>query len=1003
VIGKGMMGLRPLFNASKLITWFLAVNPQSSVIFRITRVTAVVVVLTFFYLDVFAQIPKNPNQGTKKGKRQGTWTILYDKDWGVTTSEDRAEFYRIISYANDKPVGRVKDFYLSGQLQCEMTLLADRPEAIHDGVTTWYTIDGIKQVERGYSNGELLTEVFFKKDGTRSLLKWEQMDSVAEVLAAQGKTSERVAVLEEARYQAELELGKGDMMYLYSCITLGDALWENDRPAEAEQLYVDARKQFLELFGSAYTGYGSLCNKLALIYNDLGDYGKTEAFYKEAADVFLKLKDSLNYAQVRKNIGIVYKNLGRYEESEAILLNAKDIIQKVAPNSEYYANACEQLASLNIEWTNKMYGFRNARDYYMEALEVYKRTVGENHRAYAQCLVAYSRFVAASNPAEAERMLLEAREIRSQLGKENPEYQKTNYNLAHYYRKMDSPDKAKPYYEEMKNFQLRQLRKNFVTLSEKEQQLYFQSVKFFFDDYVSFYLDNWGDSTAAGKIYDLQLVVKGFLYQSTVKTRMKILSSGDSVLIRLYQTLKSKREQLAGLYRLTEDEIKKQNINTSNLEEDANRLEKEINSRASKYGIKDIDEEKILTWKDVRNKLKKGEAAIEMIRAAQYTWGNATEPVYLAMIITPETRVKPMAVLWRNGFELENRHLKFYRNNIANQLDDNESYHAYWGDAIPSYLNGAKKIFFSPDGVFHQISLPTLKNPATGKFLDDEVRINVIGSTRDLVQPLKISKATKTILFGFPDYKDGGTKETSIASDRKEGSALTLREFAGKGTNRFFDPRTSSVIELPGTREEVTSIHQMLINLNLPVTLYTEKTASEKNLKGIKDPRILHIATHGFFLPDAEIEVDQGKNQAVSQNPLLRSGLLLAGCEPSLQGKASAKGEEDGILTAYEAMNLFLEETDIVVLSACETGLGEIQNGEGVYGLQRAFQEAGAKSILISLWKVSDSATQLLMTTLYEEFLKSNNLRASFAKAQMEVRKKYPEPYYWGAFVLIGG
>ena len=137
------------------------------------------------------------------------------------------------------------------------------------------------------------------------------------------------------------------------------------------------------------------------------------------------------------------------------------------------------------------------------------------------------------------------------------------------------------------------------------------------------------------------------------------------------------------------------------------------------------------------------------------------------------------------------------------------------------------------------------------------------------------------------------------------------------------------------------------------------------------------------------------------QDPLLRSGLLLAGCEESLKG-ISGDQTEDGILTAYEAMNLFLDETNLVILSACETGVGEIDNGEGVYGLQRSFQQAGSRYVLVSLWKVDDEATGLLMTKFYEMQLDGVPYSEAFSKARIAVKAKYPEPYYWGAFVLIG-
>ena len=134
---------------------------------------------------------------------------------------------------------------------------------------------------------------------------------------------------------------------------------------------------------------------------------------------------------------------------------------------------------------------------------------------------------------------------------------------------------------------------------------------------------------------------------------------------------------------------------------------------------------------------------------------------------------------------------------------------------------------------------------------------------------------------------------------------------------------------------------------------------------------------------------------------MLRSGLLLTGC--FTYAKADPKPEtEDGILTALEVANLDLDETDLVVLSACETGLGDVKAGEGVYGLQRAFNVAGAKTIVMSLWKVDDVVTQKLMSAFYANYVQSNNARQAFLAAQAKIKAQYPQPYYWGAFVMVG-
>jgi CHAT domain-containing protein len=194
---------------------------------------------------------------------------------------------------------------------------------------------------------------------------------------------------------------------------------------------------------------------------------------------------------------------------------------------------------------------------------------------------------------------------------------------------------------------------------------------------------------------------------------------------------------------------------------------------------------------------------------------------------------------------------------------------------------------------------------------------------------------------------------------------------------------------------------------NCKTEVYLQQSAKEDAVKQIKQPDVLHIATHGFFLANVNknkekvfgIEADKAKEM-----PMLRSGLMFAGAEATAQNVKSTEisTENNGIFTAYEAMSLNLNNTKLVVLSACETGLGEIKSGEGVYGLQRAFQIAGTETLIMSLWKVADEQTQELMTLFYQKWLTTNNKHTSFIEAQKELKKKYPEPYYWSAFVLVG-
>ncbi len=210
---------------------------------------------------------------------------------------------------------------------------------------------------------------------------------------------------------------------------------------------------------------------------------------------------------------------------------------------------------------------------------------------------------------------------------------------------------------------------------------------------------------------------------------------------------------------------------------------------------------------------------------------------------------------------------------------------------------------------------------------------------------------------------------------------------------------------LPGTEKEVDELNILLKQKGWATDEYMETSASEEKVKLLDNPRIFHIATHGFYTKAEDVTLQKAltENEAMmAENPLMKSGLLLTGAGDILAKTNYNYNVENGVLTAYEAMSLNLDQTDLVVLSACETGLGEISNGEGVYGLQRAFFVAGAKVLIMSMFKVDDDATQKLILNFYKKWLATGNMRQSFVDAKKELRVEYPDPINWGAFMMIG-
>jgi CHAT domain-containing protein len=489
----------------------------------------------------------------------------------------------------------------------------------------------------------------------------------------------------------------------------------------------------------------------------------------------------------------------------------------------------------------------------------------------------------------------------------------------------------------------------------------------------------------------------------------QILQSGNQTLIKQYKDWKTKRAYLSKLSQLSLQEKEKQGITPEiekKLANEANELEREI-SQVSEIFIKTLDK-KVYQWKDIQQTLKKNEAVLEIIRI------NKDDAIhYIILAITSKTQQHPEMILLENGKELETDFINYYRNCIKFQKEDKFSYTKFFGEIlekIPS-LKNKKRIYISPDGVYHQLNLLTLKNPKNNQYLADEFNIRLISNPKDLItfaqkpqKQIRNFKEYQIHLFGYPQYLiNAPSIPDSMLIDKKRSFTFKFDE------NSSFFTKEGKISSLPGTKIEVENIENTAKSKKVKTLVYMNQDASEDNLKKLQNPDFLHIATHGFFLggssetEDDETRLTNLENKKYVKNPLLHSGLLLAGAENTIQTSENKIDTEDGILTADEAVSLNLDKTELVVLSACETGLGEIYNGEGVYGLQRAFQQAGAKTIIMSLWKVDDNATQEMMSLFYQNLLlKKQDKRKAFQNAQKTLKKKFPNPYYWGAFVMIG-
>ncbi|MBX2910365.1 MAG: CHAT domain-containing protein [Chitinophagales bacterium] len=330
-----------------------------------------------------------------------------------------------------------------------------------------------------------------------------------------------------------------------------------------------------------------------------------------------------------------------------------------------------------------------------------------------------------------------------------------------------------------------------------------------------------------------------------------------------------------------------------------------------------------------------------------------------------------------------------------------------------SFFKDKETIYVTTDDFLNKVNFETLTTKDKENkysYLGDMFSIRLLSCGWDLTKQETSLKCTKSItLFGYPNYALSENQRVQIAQKVNSDTTITAlyRSSEAVTGNYVFTP-------LPATKHEVEEIGNNLKQKGWDVQIYTGNSALEEQVKAVRSPRILHIATHGFFAEDIKPETQSTfmgmDSKAALENPMLRSGLAFAGAERTRTDTTGVRlsSVEDGILTAEEVQYLNLDSTELVVLSACETGLGEIVNGEGVYGLQRAFRAAGAKSVLMSLWKVDDLATETLMKNFYKHWLDDGMTKHDAlwqAKSDLRNDKVHPEwakPFYWGAFVLVG-
>ena len=525
---------------------------------------------------------------------------------------------------------------------------------------------------------------------------------------------------------------------------------------------------------------------------------------------------------------------------------------------------------------------------------------------------------------------------------------------------------------------LANLNKAFDALSEKEKEEFNRRISYDFSLLNSLAINAsvanpLGNSTLKTLI-DFRLRSKALLLNNSRKIRQTIYASRDSSLIKNYGQLLQLRNQAS-----IEVFRKKSKERMDKVSEEIERLEKLVSNQVAAISQ---TVNRPATATDIQDRLRSEECTVEIIETKnfrkkkknnvnEFSFSDSTS--YLAIVILKD---KIEYAVIKNGYDLENKMVRYFKNSVVAVGSDSILYTAFWKPFVDK-LGGRSSVYFSPDGAYNLINLNLLKN--TKGYLLDQYRITLLSNLKDLLGEHDTQASRTAVFVGRPEY--ALSKTTNSINEPEPG--LTTRALRDASLEEL---KNADFQDLPGTEDEVAQGASILEHSGWNTTKALGAGASESVVKHVDSPGLLHLATHGFFIQEGN-----------GIDPMLRSGLVFSGVK-----NQQASNNEDGVLTAYEACGLDLDNTRLVVLSACETGTGELMNGEGVYGLQRAFMIAGADNLIMSLWKVDDTATQKLMGHFYTALARSDNVRSAFTEAQRKLRDEYPEPVYWGAFVLLG-
>ena len=937
------------------------------------------------------------------------------------------------------------DFYKTSEIKLNNLKLTESKEfsEVMKGLSKFYLNDKSQDLNKSL-------EYVTKTANIQLKILGNQHTEYANTLNLIGIIYARMAVYDSALYYYNLaleikkvSLGEDHSGYASTLNNIAAVYGNMGASEKALPIYENVLRIKEKNHVGAHKDVATIYSNLAIQYKNLGRFKEAEEFYTKCLKIRKIIFDSIDpgIAAVHLSLSALYIDFADYKKAEIQLnLAGKIWQQRNDITSESYASFLLGHAKFFTHQRDE----KSAVDAIQKALVIYEsiKGLGNNHPKYAvalndlgRCYLSFKKF------KDAEKCFVGSLEIRfrakirnyydvaksyrnlGELAYYNMEHSKADsllnlaleiadsvmgagsilsnsikVCLARNYYAGGKLDLFIPLAEELMQSKLHQITRDFEWFSDYQRDVYWKREKEFFEfisEVANTGFQKYPQLSALN--YNAILVLKGQLLEAKI-AKESYLGEVEKLKeeISLNRKLMAKMESEGTGNKLT---LEKLNHRIDSLD---NVLSKIL------PGYSEQKKNLVIQWENVQNNLGIGEVGIEFIR----TLNSTDSLIYYNALVLTRGQTYPQLVQLCSEEDLTN----------LSYNDFGKLYNLIWSPIEP-YLEDVKTIYYSPTGELYNIpfhslyaqklngdqkeEFETVKTENTAEYLMDRYTFHQLTSTRYLAMGLK-QKAQEPIvksiaMVGGVNYDFVNTKDAKPKTQKgKSNSKRSSQSASGK------------LAYLEGTKLETETIKDSVQAKQWKIEMFSSNDATEDNLvrlEGRHAKSILHIATHGYAFPEYDFkDTSISKNSfrysyRYGTNPMVRSGLILAGGNWAWTGSDTLSklgAEQNGILTALEVSQLNLKKTKLVVLSACETGLGKIEGSEGTFGLKRGFKLAGVEQIIVSLWSVPDQETMELMTLFYTDLTKTLNPIISFEKAQKEMRNKYPtEPEKWAGFVLV--